>query len=159
MDGLSRSLSVIEAVFHTISACQPLLLEQLREFYRDHQVGRTLLDKFQSPEGSASSFSTRQGLLYFRDRLFIPLESGLRTLLLQEAHASPTGGHSGVKGTLTRLAASNGYRCQTNGEGVQNLPRKQVFQLETYGTSTTLTHPYIGIGRYRNGLYNTPAAF
>lgn len=44
-DALSRTLAVTEVAFQAISVCQPLLLEQLKDFYVNHQVGRVLMDK------------------------------------------------------------------------------------------------------------------
>ncbi|XP_050890468.1 uncharacterized protein LOC127095884 [Lathyrus oleraceus] len=51
-------------------------------------------------------FSHKSDLLYFKDRLFIPEETGLRLEILQEFHASPLGGHSGIQATLARVSAS-----------------------------------------------------
>lgn len=51
-------------------------------------------------------FSYKSGLLYFKDKLFIPKESGVIPSLLEEFHASPLGGHSGIKATLARLSAN-----------------------------------------------------
>lgn len=51
-------------------------------------------------------FSYKSQLLYFKDRLFIPLDFGLIPSLLTEFHASPVGGHSGVQATLSQIYAS-----------------------------------------------------
>lgn len=105
-DALSRVVETPEAVFTAISICQPLILDQLRTFYMSNPVGQTLLNKFQQLGDASGHFSIKQGILYFKDRIFVPLESGLRPALLQEFHASVIGGHSGIKGTLTRITGS-----------------------------------------------------
>jgi hypothetical protein len=64
------------------------------------------MSKARSDSTMQQKFQVKAGLLYFKDRLFIPPESGLTTSLLQEFHASPTGGHSGVQATLARLSAT-----------------------------------------------------
>lgn len=104
-DALSRSEAGPVAMLVAISSCHPTILDQLQQFYTSHEVGKTLISKFQTVTDN-SHFSITQGILYFKGRIVIPEEVGLRTLLFEEYHASPLGGHSGVKGTLTRLAAA-----------------------------------------------------
>jgi hypothetical protein len=72
----------------------------------DTSSGISLLTKFHQEESSSSHFTIKQGLLYYKDRLFIPQETGLRPIILQKLHATPIGGHSGNKGTLTRISSS-----------------------------------------------------
>lgn len=52
------------------------------------------------------AFSVHNDILYYKGRLFIPVETDFRELLLSEFHNSPMGGHFGVKATLSHLAAS-----------------------------------------------------
>ncbi|KAJ1380178.1 Chromo-like domain superfamily [Sesbania bispinosa] len=85
---------------------QPVLLDQLRHFYSNHPIGCTLLAKFRKSQVTDSTFNIHHGILHHKGRLFIPQETGLRSSLLTEFHSSPSGGHSGVRGTLARLAAS-----------------------------------------------------
>lgn len=105
-DALSRLRQPAEALFAAVSSCQPLLLYQLRQFYATDPIGKNLVEKFQNTPDQSTQFHIAQGLLYFRNRIFIPMETGLHTTLLDEHHSSPSGGHSGIKGTLTCLAAS-----------------------------------------------------
>lgn len=92
------------ATLTAMTFCQPLLFKQLLHFYSSHLVGKHLMAKFCQSEPDAS-FSVKNGVLYYRDQLFIPEETNLRKSLIEEFHSSPVGGHSGVKGTLHRLAA------------------------------------------------------
>jgi hypothetical protein len=105
-DALSRRYEASEPVYHGVSICQPLLLQQLQDFYATHEVGKLLLIKFDGDQEQHRHFSVQQGLLYFKGRLFIPLEKELRTNIIREHHSSPVGGHSGTTGTLARITAS-----------------------------------------------------
>lgn len=102
-DVLSRIFDQLEAMFEGVSMCQPLLIGQLQDFYASNPASAALLSKFAT--SATTPFSIQQGLLYYQDRLFIPLETGLHQQLILEHHSTPQGGHSGNKGTLTKLTA------------------------------------------------------
>lgn len=105
-DALSRITSDDPPVYTAISTCQPLLLTQLQEFYQLHEGGKLLFEKLTSTNRQTPSpFTRQQGIVFYKGRMFIPEESDLRTPLLQEFHSSAVGGHSGIQGTLSRLAA------------------------------------------------------
>lgn len=101
-DALSRKSTGSEPIFAAISSCQPLLLGTLRDFYANHQVGKVLMQKASQ---QSSRFECKQGLLYYNDHTFIPMETLLRAQLLQEFHGTPLGGNSGVLATLARLGS------------------------------------------------------
>lgn len=65
------------------------------------ELHKLLGDKRLGPEYSASN-----GLLMFRKRFYVSPKSTLIPRLLEEAHATPTAGHGGVKRTLVRLTSS-----------------------------------------------------
>lgn len=111
-NALSRSLPSTESSYTAFSACQPLILEQLRDLYINHPIGKKLLDKFQHSDALASAFTIQQGVLYVTGCLFIPAETGLHPLLLEEFHSSAIGGHFGVKATL----ASCFFHLATHGQ-------------------------------------------
>ena len=46
VDALSRRYETSESIYQGISFCQPLLLQQLQDFYASHEVGKLLLTKF-----------------------------------------------------------------------------------------------------------------
>ena len=52
------------------------------------------------------TYSVDNGILYFNGRLVLSTTSPLITLLLQEFHDTPNGGHAGIKRTLVRYAAN-----------------------------------------------------
>lgn len=90
-DALSPHSAPSEAIFSAISWCQPLILVQLQQFYLNHPVGQALMAKFQTANTDNTIFSIQQGILYFKNRIFVPLETDLRHSLLSEFHCSPLG--------------------------------------------------------------------
>ncbi|XP_050888979.1 uncharacterized protein LOC127094160 [Lathyrus oleraceus] len=69
-------------------------------------ISQNLIRKAQEDTKMRQHFSHKSDLLYFKDRLFIPEETGFRLEILQEFHASPLGGHSGIQASLARVSAS-----------------------------------------------------
>lgn len=132
-NALSRSQADPEAIFAAISVCQPTVLAQLQQFYADHEVGRALFSKFQHALADDTQFTIQMGILHFKGRLFIPSETNLRKVLFDEYHASPGGGHSGVKGTLTRLATA--FSWPHMAKDIKNWVREcSICQMHKYST-------------------------
>ncbi|PNX64261.1 hypothetical protein L195_g053928, partial [Trifolium pratense] len=48
-------------------------------------------------------YQIRDGLAFFKGKLFLPTHSSFKQVLLEEFHASPLGGHSGIHRTYGRL--------------------------------------------------------
>nr|KYP65719.1 Transposon Ty3-G Gag-Pol polyprotein [Cajanus cajan] len=82
------------------------IVEQLKNFFSTHANGLALVRQLSSVTHATPHFTVSHGLVYFKNRLFIPEIPSLRSSILHEFHASPMAGHSGVKATLARLAAS-----------------------------------------------------
>lgn len=76
------------------------LLQQLVEFFASNPEGKTLVTKL----CANLSFVEKQGMFYFKERLFIPNASTIKQSLLFEFHATLLGGHFGIKATLARLS-------------------------------------------------------
>ena len=53
----------------------------------------------------SSKYEVRHGLLFYKDRIYLPPNSATRNLILQELHAGPSGGHSGFQQTFRRVAS------------------------------------------------------
>lgn len=51
------------------------------------------------------SYSAKDGLLYWKDRLVIPGQSPLIQEVSREYHSSPIGGHAGIALTIARVTA------------------------------------------------------
>lgn len=65
-----------QAVYTAVSIFQPLLLQQLQDFYAQHPIGQTLLAKFIHSVSGVTAFHVQNGVVYYRGRLFIPVETG-----------------------------------------------------------------------------------
>jgi hypothetical protein len=58
-------------------------------------------------------FRLENGLIFYKDRIWLPSNSPFTRILLEEFHKTPTGGHMGITKTLTRLSTNffwNGMR-------------------------------------------------
>lgn len=105
-DALSRKFADGEILLLTISSLVPSLINQLKAYYLSDMQGKQLVTKCQLDQETRSSYSYTNGLLYYQDKLFVPDYQDLRRSLIYEFHSTPTAGHSGVKPTVARLAAS-----------------------------------------------------
>lgn len=106
-DALSRiTESPIEGLCATISSPTFPLLTRLQSFYSSEPAGTKLISKLQEDTQMQRYFTTKNGLLFFKNRLFIPPETGLTAELLREFHTTPLGGHSGIQATTARITSS-----------------------------------------------------
>ncbi|XP_058775850.1 uncharacterized protein LOC131650137 [Vicia villosa] len=105
-DALSRQFPSEEPVLFALSSAIPDLLTRLRDFYTRDRAGQELLAKLFTDTTDKDNFKVSNGLLLYKNRLFIPDIDQLRTKVLNEFHATPTAGHSGVKASLSRVSAS-----------------------------------------------------
>ncbi|XP_058742588.1 uncharacterized protein LOC131615102 [Vicia villosa] len=104
-DALSRKFEPEPAILLALSSPLPDLLHTLKHFYKNDTVGQNLL-QLATQKSPNNNYSVCHGLLYYKQRLFIPDIAELRQQVLLEYHQTPTAGHSGVKATLARLRAS-----------------------------------------------------
>jgi hypothetical protein len=95
-----------EALLMSISSTIPAIISSLQQYYRKDENGQTLVSKIVNEEDTTQQYSYKEGLVFFKDRVYIPESSDLRSAILREYHNTPTAGHSGLKPTLARLAAS-----------------------------------------------------
>lgn len=54
-------------------------------------------------KGQVGSFVLKQGLIYFKERMWLPEESPMKAKILQALHSSAVGGHSGFPVTYHRV--------------------------------------------------------
>ena len=104
VDALSRIDRTSWHSLFTESRPQPILWDAIRKAYESHPDTLQLLEKVNNDPGDHPNFSVRNGILFFKNRVWIPADSALQPLLLAEFHLTPTGGHAGVHRTLSRLA-------------------------------------------------------
>ena len=75
-----------------------------------------LLTRLQDQVVTIPLFSSLNGLLMCRDCLFLDKDSSLKTLLLQEFHETPIGGHASVQEGMKKDVkdyVGQCYTCQT----------------------------------------------
>jgi len=68
----------------------------------DPQANELLNKVLQAPE-EHSDFMVRNGLLFFKGKLYVPVSSPIKQTLLEEFHYSLLGGHAGIQRTYGRL--------------------------------------------------------
>lgn len=97
-DALSRMFALSWSEPHS------LFLEELRNKLVAHDHLKQLIIDCKNATAD-KHYTVREGLLYWKDRLVIPIEEALIQRILQEYHSSPIGGHAGITRTLARLKA------------------------------------------------------
>ena len=104
-DALSHQETPNLSLLLAMSSPVPNLLQELQHFYSTSE-GKALIQSCTKDHQLPSLFSTWQGILFFRNHIFLPATQDFRQRFLYELHASPMAGHSGLKPTLSRVAAS-----------------------------------------------------
>lgn len=102
-DSLSRKFAKDEPLLLALSSPIPDMFTTLRKFYQNDNVGQNFL--IMATQNNAE-FYVSQGLLYYRNKVYISYLENLRQSILGEYHHTPEGGHSGVKATLARSHSS-----------------------------------------------------
>lgn len=103
-DALSKKPQYAD--FLTLAIPFPLDFAQLHEeLAKDEFTARIIADLQKNP-AAVQNFQQVQGMLYYDNRLVIPSSSPLKQTLLEEAHASLSGGHGGFLKTLKRLSSN-----------------------------------------------------
>ena len=100
-DALSRQPE-IAAHLAAISSSQPVpqhVPTILKALASDKKAQRIL----RLAQAGTAKWTLREGLIYYKDRLYIPDVPHLRTALLKECHDTPTGGHLGAQKTAARV--------------------------------------------------------
>jgi hypothetical protein len=102
VDALSRKPLVSESCY-SLSSCQPLWLDQLTASYKDDQFATELIAKLSVDESAVGNFTWAQGLLRYKQRIWVGSAPDLQNKLIDALHDSMVGGHSGVPVTYRRL--------------------------------------------------------
>ncbi|PNX93307.1 Ty3/gypsy retrotransposon protein [Trifolium pratense] len=97
-DALSRMFALSWSEPHS------LFLEELRNKLAANDHLKLLMIDCQNATAD-KHYTVREGLLYWKDRLVIPVEEALIQRILPEYHSSPIGGHAGITRTMARLKA------------------------------------------------------
>ncbi|GJX52056.1 reverse transcriptase domain-containing protein [Tanacetum coccineum] len=105
-DALFRCLHSEFLSLYGISSVDFQLLDNLRSYYSSTKMGQQLVSKLTSTLSETNFYQFRDGLLYFKGKLFISEATGMRSELLKKFQSTPVAGHSGIRATIARLAAS-----------------------------------------------------
>lgn len=103
-DALSRKFSNDEPLLFALTSPVPQILSKFKQYY--NQQGHDLVHTLLATNTESQLYKFTKGLLYYKDRLFVPKFKDWRLKLLTEYHSTPLAGHSGVQPTVSRLAAS-----------------------------------------------------
>lgn len=101
-DALSRR-PVYDEFLLAISHAQPTWLAEVLEAYEKDETTKALLTRLAVKEDPDDSFSLRDGLIRYKNRLWLPPAAELTSKLIAAFYSSPVGGHSGIPVTLRKL--------------------------------------------------------
>lgn len=82
---------------------KPLLTlwDALLDFYHYHQQSEQQLGDIQHNPGNYPHHTVRDGLLFFKGKVVIPIETAFRYIIIAKCHNTPVGGHVGMQRTLS----------------------------------------------------------
>lgn len=98
-DALSRVMSI------SWSTPEFEFLEQLKKEIANDSHLQTVVKQCLDNTVLNKNYFVKDGLLYWKHRLVIPVESTLIQQILKEYHDAPVGGHAGITRTLARVTA------------------------------------------------------
>lgn len=101
-DALSRRAHM-DGVCCAISIATPQWCTEIVEGYKSDRHAQELLVKLASATTSPSHFSLQDGLIRFKQRVWVRNNSDMQQQLIKAFHSSPLGGHSGIPATTKRL--------------------------------------------------------
>lgn len=87
----------------TITVSHWDIFQKLKESFQEDTQLAKLIEKVQKDLEACPKFKVIRGILYFKGKLYIPSNSPLKSLILEEYHSSPLGGHSGIHKIYGRL--------------------------------------------------------
>ena len=93
-----------DASLYLISFPCSMWLDLLKASYNSDVVYQDLLSKLADPKNlPLAGYSLQNGLILYKNKIYISPTSSLIPLILQKMHDSPIGGHSGYLKTLHRI--------------------------------------------------------
>lgn len=105
-NALSRRLVEDEATLLYISSLIPVLVTQLRQYYKIDEQGIFLMNKVLSDPNTYPLFLVKDELLYYKEKHYIPEVDALQHKIISEYHSTPVASHSKLQPTLVRLSSS-----------------------------------------------------
>lgn len=100
-DALSRA--VPRKLIAAITSCQPAWLDDLIASYNSNPQTKKLLEQLAIREDPKGRFKQHQGILRFRDRIWLGGSTKMQQKIISAFHDSALGGHSGFPVTYARV--------------------------------------------------------
>ena len=100
-DALSRTDNATE--LYNISLCRPRWLEIIVEGYSADPNAKQMLQELSLQSPNAQGYSLQQGLIRWRDHIWLGNNTEAHNAILLSLHSSGVGGHSGFLGTYQRI--------------------------------------------------------
>lgn len=100
------------------------ILNKIREAGDIDDEYRRLRASILTDDNHNPNFSIRKDLILYKDAIVVPNNPNIRKMVFSETHATPIGGHSGQKKTLSRL--SRNFYWKDMGEEIKQWIRECV---------------------------------
>lgn len=104
VDALSRRPHTHEAL-SALSMATPQWISDITPGYLMDSHASDLMAKLTIDASVVPNFTLQEGLLRFKNRIWVGNNSSLQKQIIQVLHSSPLGGHSGISATLKRVQA------------------------------------------------------
>jgi len=102
-DALSRlDESLPQMMWLTVPQCE--LVTKIQEIYSSNSTLKHLYQQVLRCPEEYPGFKVVKGILLCHDKIFIPYQSPLKQVLLDEFHATPMAGHAGIHRTYGQLS-------------------------------------------------------
>lgn len=101
-DALSRRVHM-QSQCSSMSIIQPAWLTEVLASYEHDDFATALIAKLALDPAAVPSFTLRDGILRYNNRIWVGADTALQHKLLTAFHTSPLGGHSGVPVTISRV--------------------------------------------------------
>jgi hypothetical protein len=88
---------------YAISVVKPKGLEQMIHSYESDEVAKSIIAKLVVDGGVVPNFTYSGGLLHYKTKIWVGVDSEFQYQLILAMHSSAVGGHSGVPMTYRRM--------------------------------------------------------
>jgi hypothetical protein len=117
-DALSRKEGWAEEVaLSLLSIPTPDWIDKLKEQYKIDEELKSLFKKWQSKTLNSAKYAVRDGLLFYKNRLYLGGCKVIKDQVLAFVHSDPMAGHSGYERTMQR--AKRDFFLEGNEEGIE----------------------------------------
>lgn len=101
-DALSRSTHAEIHELTALSVAQPIWLQEVQDAYALDPKASQLLQEL-VVQSLSGHYSLKDGLIYYKSRIWFSNTAALHIKILQAFHSSPLGGHSRIEATYARV--------------------------------------------------------